>query len=357
MRVCVFRLGVALCAAASAAGGASAQDDHAGRCPLALTAEEAALVAEREALGVYDLPAAGRGSPVVIPVTAHIVRRSNGTGGLSEADLTASIDQAGAHLAHGLIELCLVETRFIDSDFFFSGIQTFADIDQLRSTDPSTGTLNIYFTPTLGSEIGSLCGISSFTFSPVQGIAMDNGCTAQAGNMSTLAHEIGHYLDLFHTHESTMGIECVDGTNCGVAGDMICDTPADPNVLGEVNAACLWTSSEMDVCGSGQVYTPSTRNLMSYSTKACRDEFTAGQLARARATLLTLRPELALTACVPVCTNPADVNGDNAVTPADFSAWVTAYNAGSVGCDQNADGLCLPADFSSWVANFNLGCP
>jgi hypothetical protein len=324
---------------------------------MSLTPDQAALVAQRQALGVYDLSAAGRGSTLVVPVTAHIVRRSNGTGGLSQANLEASIDQAEAHFVPGLIELCLVETRFIDSDLFFSGIQTFAGIDQLRTTNPSAGTLNIYFAPTLNSEIGSLCGISSFTFSAVQGIAMNNGCTAQAGNMSTLAHEIGHYLDLFHTHESTTGIECVDGSNCGVAGDMLCDTPADPNVLGEVNAACQWTAGEMDVCGSGQVYTPSTRNLMSYSTKACRDEFTPGQLARARATLLSLRPELALTACVPVCTNPADVNGDNAVTPADFSAWVTAYNAGGPGCDQNGDGLCLPADFSAWVANFNLGCP
>ena len=52
----------------------------------------------------------------------------------------------------------------------------------------------------------------------------------------------------------------------------------------------------------------------------------------------------------------ADTNGDGAVTPADFSAWVAAFNAMAPECDQNADGICSPADFSAWVANFNAGC-
>jgi endonuclease I len=53
---------------------------------------------------------------------------------------------------------------------------------------------------------------------------------------------------------------------------------------------------------------------------------------------------------------PADVNADGAVTPADFSAWIAAFNAQTPACDQNADGLCTPADFSAWIANFNVGC-
>lgn len=52
----------------------------------------------------------------------------------------------------------------------------------------------------------------------------------------------------------------------------------------------------------------------------------------------------------------ADVNNDGVVSPADFSAWITAYNSASPGCDQNGDGLCTPADFSAWVTNYNAGC-
>ena len=53
----------------------------------------------------------------------------------------------------------------------------------------------------------------------------------------------------------------------------------------------------------------------------------------------------------------ADTNGDGFVTPADFSAWVAAFNTMAPQCDQNGDGLCTPADFSAWVANYNAGCP
>ncbi len=52
----------------------------------------------------------------------------------------------------------------------------------------------------------------------------------------------------------------------------------------------------------------------------------------------------------------ADVNGDGMLTPADFTAWIAAYNAQSTGCDQNDDGFCTPADFSAWISNFNAGC-
>ncbi|MCA9274325.1 MAG: right-handed parallel beta-helix repeat-containing protein [Phycisphaerales bacterium] len=52
----------------------------------------------------------------------------------------------------------------------------------------------------------------------------------------------------------------------------------------------------------------------------------------------------------------ADVNLDGALSPADFSAWVAAFNANNVRADQNRDGDVTPADFSAWVANYNAGC-
>lgn len=52
----------------------------------------------------------------------------------------------------------------------------------------------------------------------------------------------------------------------------------------------------------------------------------------------------------------ADTNGDGSVTPADFGAWITAFNASAPECDQNGDGACTPADFGAWITNFNAGC-
>lgn len=56
------------------------------------------------------------------------------------------------------------------------------------------------------------------------------------------------------------------------------------------------------------------------------------------------------TVCLP------DVNHDGVVSPADFSAWIAAYNSGAPECDQNSDGMCTPADFTAWIANYNAGC-
>ncbi len=54
---------------------------------------------------------------------------------------------------------------------------------------------------------------------------------------------------------------------------------------------------------------------------------------------------------------PADVNSDGLLTPADFNAWIIAFNTQAPGCDQNGDGLCAPADFNAWILNYNQGCP
>lgn len=97
---------------------------------------------------------------------------------------------------------------------------------------------------------------------------------------STSSHEVGHCLDLYHTHETAFGTENINGNNCGSAGDLVCDTPADPR-LGNVNvsAACVYTG------GGG--YNPLPDNIMSYSMSFCRDDFTNGQGVRMRQALIS----------------------------------------------------------------------
>ncbi len=52
----------------------------------------------------------------------------------------------------------------------------------------------------------------------------------------------------------------------------------------------------------------------------------------------------------------ADVNADGELSPADFNAWIQAFNLNDPAADQNGDGLVSPADFNAWIANFNAGC-
>ncbi|RNC82844.1 MAG: hypothetical protein ED559_14060 [Phycisphaera sp.] len=55
-------------------------------------------------------------------------------------------------------------------------------------------------------------------------------------------------------------------------------------------------------------------------------------------------------------TCPADTNNDGQLTPADFTAWINAFNNNLPECDQNGDGACTPTDFTAWIANYNSGC-
>lgn len=83
----------------------------------------------------------------------------------------------------------------------------------------------------------------------------------------TSPHELGHCLNLLHTHSTSNGIEYINGSNCSTAGDLVCDTPADP----ELNSTNV--DSSCNYFGGGG-YNPLTNNIMSYSPFGCREHFT-----------------------------------------------------------------------------------
>ncbi|WP_460636495.1 zinc-dependent metalloprotease [Larkinella harenae] len=116
-------------------------------------------------------------------------------------------------------------------------------------------------------------------------------------NSYMLPHEFGHYFGLAHTFDQINGQELVargpEG-NCAVAGDLICDTPADP--YGTENPSCFsYTINKQcfTVCDArdarNNVYQPDFKNIMSYYNMfSCpgQPSFTPGQYLRMKAGLL-----------------------------------------------------------------------
>ncbi len=95
---------------------------------------------------------------------------------------------------------------------------------------------------------------------------------------AVLAHEFGHYFGLYHTFETaTFGVESPAGDDCATAGDLICDTQADPN--GSNDNECHLNSNLVDPV-TGLYYEPPVCNIMSYYTPLCEQFFTTGQLNR-----------------------------------------------------------------------------
>jgi hypothetical protein len=275
---------------------ATAQD-----CGTFVTPEQAQLEAQLDATNAYDLFRQATVVEYYIPLTIHIVRRNDGTGGFTQAQLDIAMqDVAFMYQGSGLNFYQQGAIDYIDDDAYYNGGDWI--INPLRQENPVPGTINIYFCPNF-----PYCGVSSFTTSFIQGILVNNVCAGVSSNPSTFAHEIGHYLDLYHTHETFFGQECPDGGNCLSTGDKLCDTPADPRLSGKVNTLCEYIGSDIaPVLCSEPTYSPQTENLMSYSLKTCRDLFTPDQIDKMRFTLENLRPELDRYTDV-VITTPADL--------------------------------------------------
>ena len=89
----------------------------------------------------------------------------------------------------------------------------------------------------------------------------------------TLAHELGHYLGLCHTHDELVSYGLIpQSVECDLSGDGICDTPWDP---GPERCALL------RACGiacADPVAQPDVSNVMSYYMP-CRRGLSAEQLA------------------------------------------------------------------------------
>lgn len=212
---------------------------------------------------------------VNIPVTIHIIRQSNGSGGLSEATLDFAMDNLNDYYQNSSMRFEVDNINYIDDDNFYD-----YDASQegaLGVPNDVSGTINIYFSNSITSGGGGLCGYTRFPPSTDR-VFVANGCI----NGGTFEHEIGHYFTLWHTHGKTntgTTDELVDGSNCTIAGDNICDTPADPNLSGLVTN-CAYTGALTDA--NGEFFSPNVNNIMSYAPGGCRNDFTTGQYDRIR---------------------------------------------------------------------------
>lgn len=177
------------------------------------------------------------------------------------------LDQLNEYFNPHQIFLSSLGISYIDNSSFVStnGNQQ----NQLVNIDNNPNALNVYIVNSITTLDGrSLAGTAVSI--PSNHFIITNTSTVS----TTMSHEAGHCFNLYHTHETAFGIEPISRSNCTSTGDLICDTPADPNLLGIVDSSCSY------ILNDG--YNPLTNNIMSYSRRNCRDKFTNGQGWRMR---------------------------------------------------------------------------
>lgn len=157
--------------------------------------------------------------------------------------------------------------------------------DELNARNHAINTINVYYVPSVIDFDGEdLCGYAYFPGieNSERYVVVSSESLCLIGG-STLAHELGHFYGLPHTHSTALGEELADGSNCMTAGDGLCDTPADPNlgIPGAINiSSCQYTGSKRDAAGN--TYMPSVSNIMSYAHPRCMNKFSLDQLALVR---------------------------------------------------------------------------
>ena len=241
-----------------------------------------------------------------LPVQHHIVRETNGTGGLDPNDIPIIMGIMNMYYANANISFFDCGTiNYIDNSSYYNFDQS--QESSVCGANDVTDVINIYYFNSVGNGSSSYCGYAYFPGGPDR-IIMNNSC---ALNGSTLTHELGHYLSLYHTHQGSTGSnpELVNGSNCTTAGDQLCDTPADPTLsTSTVNTSCQYTGTSTDP--NGQTYAPDPTNIMSYSRKSCRTFMSSDQYNRANYSAINDRGYLNCNTGVYGCTDPNALNYD-----------------------------------------------
>lgn len=212
---------------------------------------------------------------VYLPLQIHLVRSSSGQQA-NETAILQSIGVLNQRFKPTGMQFVLCQTfHYIESDGF-SSLDDASESRQLIASYNNPQTIDLYYVNDV--TYGDLCGFASMGWIDDGYIVLKKGCE----NNGSLEHEMGHYFNLFHTHETQYGAELVDGSNCSTAGDMLCDTPADPNLQYEVLAPhCKYASTTLKDA-NGQLYKPLEDNIMSYAARVCANNFTTDQIVRMR---------------------------------------------------------------------------
>lgn len=298
--------------------------------------KDPAFKAKEDKMNSEILGAQGRGTGgiVTLPVVVHIINTNPAA--ITDAqvisginDLNAAFSKTGPYSASKgadtKIKFCLAKkdpdggiTAGITRTTSYFGDHVNKDIEDSRlknliQWDPSR-YINIWLVSSIDAEsfanfscgVWTRIGVAGYATMPPAGGPLDG--IVVSGFAILLAHEMGHYLGLYHTFA---GGTCRNN-NCSVDGDMVCDTPPDNSMLsscGNPENSCH--SDTLSNHSNGNFFRDvpdQVTNFMDYGNQNCSNEFTQGQADRMMATISTQRSGLLQDECSAPCGDNISAN-------------------------------------------------
>lgn len=189
-----------------------------------------------------------------------------------------------------------------------STAQENAEMRRTFNWDPNR-YLNVYTARSISfGGAGIILGVAIFPSDagePEDGITMMAslvGVPTDPRESTVMAHEVGHYMGLYHTFQGRCG-----NNDCMLQGDRVCDTPPDHDSV--LREGCIMhnnCTSDADDPRSINPFTTDVpdmnNNYMDYNAGHCQNAFTQGQRERVRAVIRNLRSGLLTSA---VCRIPS----------------------------------------------------
>jgi len=249
------------------------------------------------------------GTNYVIPVIIYIIE-NGGPENITDQQITSQMDALNASFSQSGLSFCLATSEdgvpfteptpgvfritssltdhmmANDTGLKALGVhspQDFMKIYVVADIDNGAGTLGYATFPgTAGTDDGIVMRYDAF------GDISRCGCSGlmlDYDQGKVLAHEVGHWLNLYHTFQNGCGGN--SAADCMLAGDRVCDTPpvASPNYGCPATAPNSCTETPTDLPDL-------INNHMDYTDDNCRNAFTSGQDARMVGALTSYRSNL-----------------------------------------------------------------
>lgn len=236
------------------------------------------------ASGGCDVPATRDGTardPIAVRVLVHVMRETDGSGGVSGALVDSMIAQMNRDFASHAIRVDEVATLF-HNDGQFATLATREQLAAMKDAYSQAPSQNLNFFISAGSL--PFDGVGTLPWDP-DALAAQGGIWLNSnlvdGVHHSASHELGHCLGLYHTFHGTdevksCAVACYEpasGANADASGDLCSDTRSTPR-----NFSCT-DPGGCDCAGTPWGATP-LHNIMGYGPALCVNEFTPQQERR-----------------------------------------------------------------------------